>query len=154
MKKLHEGDTAPDFTLLDQDGTAHSLNDEKGKWVLLYFYPKDNTPGCTKQACALRDEFPAFEKLNCTVFGISVDSVISHKKFAEKFSLPFTLLSDTEKNIVEAYGVWQKKKLAGREYLGIVRTSFLINPNGKIAKIYERVNPETHAIEVLQDVPA
>ena len=154
MKKLHEGDIAPDFTLLDQDGTTHSRNAEKGKWILLYFYPKDNTPGCTKQACALRDEFPAFEKLNCTVFGISVDSVISHKKFAEKFSLPFTLLADTEKNMVEAYGVWQKKKLAGREYLGIVRTSFLINPNGKIAKIYENVNPETHAIEVLQDLPA
>lgn len=154
MKKLHEGDIAPDFTLLDQNGITHSLNAEKGKWVLLYFYPKDNTPGCTKQACALRDEFPAFEKLNCTVFGISVDSVISHKKFAEKFSLPFTLLADTGKNVVEAYGVWQKKKLAGREYLGIVRTSFLINPNRKIAKIYERVNPETHATEVLQDLPA
>ncbi len=154
MKKLHEGDTAPDFTLLDQDGITHSLNTEKGKWVLLYFYPKDNTPGCTKQACALRDEFPAFEKLNCTVFGISVDSVISHKKFAEKFSLPFTLLADTEKSMVEAYGVWKKKKRAGREYLGIVRTSFLINPSGKIAKIYENVNPETHATEILRDLPA
>lgn len=154
MNTLKIGDVAPDFSLKDQDEHTHTLSNEKGKWVLIYFYPKDNTPGCTKQACAIRDEFPAFKKLGCTVFGISVDSEKSHKKFEEKFNLPFTLLADTEKKVVEAYGVWAPKKFMGREYLGTVRTSFLINPEGTIAKIYEKVKPELHADEVLADLKA
>jgi peroxiredoxin Q/BCP len=152
MKPLTIGDNAPSFTLKDQDGVAHSLQDEKGKWVLMYFYPKDDTPGCTKQACAIRDAAPDFKKLDCVVFGISTDSEKSHKKFEEKFSLPFTLLADTEKEVVRAYGVWAPKKFMGREYLGTLRTSFLIDPKGNIAKIYEKVKPELHAEEVLVDL--
>ena len=152
MKKIAVGVIAPSFKLADQNGKMHTLSDYKEKWVLLYFYPKDNTPGCTKQACAIRDEFPSFKKLNCTVFGISIDSEASHKKFETKFELPFTLLADTEKKMVNAYGVWSPKKLAGREYFGILRTSFLINPEGKIAKVYEKVKPELHAEEVLHDL--
>lgn len=152
MKIPKIGSKAPSFKLKDHNGKTHSLRDYGGKWVLLYFYPKDNTPGCTKQACAIRDEFPAFKKLNCIVFGISIDSEASHKKFEEKFNLPFTLLADTEKKMVNTYGVWASKKLAGREYMGTLRTSFLINPEGKIAKVYEKVKPELHAEEVLTDL--
>lgn len=143
---------APDFTLPDQDGALHTLSHHRGAWVLLYFYPKDDTAGCTKEACAIRDEFPAFGKLKAKVFGISADSVESHKKFAEKYQLPFTLLADTEKKVVNAYGVWGKKKFMGKEYDGILRTSFLIDPEGNIAKVYEGVKPEVHAAEVLEDL--
>lgn len=143
---------APNFTLADQDGKTHSLSDYKNSWVLLYFYPKDDTPGCTKEACAIRDNFPAFKKLKIQIFGISVDSVKSHKKFAEKYKLPFTLLADENKEVVKKYGVWAKKKFMGREYMGTLRTSFLINPKGKIAKIYESVKPDIHAEEVLKDL--
>lgn len=153
-KKLKEGAPAPAFTLPDQRGKRHSLAQFKGKWVLLYFYPRDNTTGCTKQACVLRDAQPAFHKLKAVVLGISADSVASHKKFAEKYSLPFTLLSDEERKVIRAYGVWGKKKFMGREYDGIFRTSFLIDPKGKIAKIYEKVKPEQHAENVLQDLNA
>lgn len=146
------GDTAPDFALSDQNGSMHSLKDEKGKWVLLYFYPKDMTPGCTKEACAVRDTFPSFGKLNAVVWGVSADSVESHKKFAEAYTLQFPLLSDTEKKAIDAYGVWQEKNMMGRKYMGIVRSSFLINPEGKIAKVYEKVKPEIHADEVLADL--
>lgn len=152
MSTLKIGKLAPNFTLTDQNGTAHTLKNDRGNWVLIYFYPKDNTPGCTKQACAIRDEFPKFKRLKCLVYGISVDSEKSHKKFEEKFNLPFTLLADTDKKVVESYGVWQEKKMMGRTYLGTVRTSFLINPEGKIAKIYTDVKPETHADEVLTDL--
>ncbi len=148
------GTPAPEFSLTDQNETMHNLRDYHGKWVLLYFYPKDNTPGCTKQACAIRDEFPAFKKLNCVVFGISTDTEKSHKKFEEKFVLPFTLLADTEKKVVNDYGVWAPKKFMGREFLGTLRTSFLIDPEGNIAKIYEKVKPEEHADTVLQDLKA
>lgn len=148
------GDVAPDFTLQDQHGVEHTLAKYRGQWVLIYFYPKDNTPGCTKQACTLRDAEPAFEKLSAVVLGISGDSVASHKKFVEKFSLPFPLLSDPDKNVIEAYGSWGKKKLMGREYMGIFRNSFLVNPEGKIAKVYEGVKPEKHAEEVLADLRA
>ncbi len=148
------GKMAPNFTLKDQNEKVHDLKDYRGKWVLLYFYPKDNTPGCTKQACAIRDEFPAFKKLNCVVFGISTDTEKSHKKFEEKFTLPFTLLADVEKKMVQDYGVWAPKKFMGREFLGTLRTSFLINPEGKIAKVYEKVKPELHAEEVLTDLRA
>lgn len=152
METLTLGQTAPDFSLSDQDGKVHSLSDYKGKWVLLYFYPKDDTPGCTKQACTIRDEFPAFKKLNCVVFGISTDSEKSHKKFEEKFELPFTLLADVEKEMAKAYGVWAPKKFMGMEFLGTLRTSFLIDPEGNIAKVYEKVKPELHAEEVLADL--
>jgi len=149
---IHVGGKAPDFTLPDQAGKNHALSSSRGSWVLLYFYPKDDTPGCTKEACGVRDTFPRFKKLDIVVYGVSVDSVVSHKKFAEKYNLPFPLLSDEKKQVVTLYGVWQKKKLAGREYQGTVRTSFLIDLHGKIAKIYKTVKPETHAEEVLKDL--
>ncbi len=147
-----ENSIAPDFTLEDQNGVSHTLSELKGKWVLIYFYPKDDTPGCTKQACAIRDSWAEFEKQNCTVLGISTDTGKSHKKFEEKYTLPFTLLADIEKNVVEAYGVWAPKKFMGREFLGTLRTSFLITPQGTIAKVYEKVKPETHAEMVLADL--
>ncbi|GIW67687.1 MAG: peroxiredoxin [Candidatus Parcubacteria bacterium] len=152
MTKLKIDQPAPDFKLKDQNGDFHRLSDYKGKWVLVYFYPKDNTPGCIKEACAIRDNFPAFEKLNITVLGISSDTVESHKKFAQKYKLPFTLLADDKKEVVKKYGVWGKKKFMGIEYEGISRTSFLINPQGKIVKIYENVKPAIHAKEVLDDL--
>lgn len=139
--------TAPDFSLPDQNGVKHKLSNYKGKWILLYFYPKDDTPGCTTEACTLRDNFPAFKKLGIQVFGISIDNEKSHKKFADKYQLPFTLLADEEK-----YGVWQEKSMYGRKYMGTVRNSYLISPDGKIAKIYEKVKPAVHAEEVLADI--
>ena len=148
--KLHSA--APLFALPDQNGKEHSLADYQGKWVLLYFYPKDDTPGCTKEACTIRDSFPDFKKLKIAVLGMSVDSVKSHKKFEEKYDLPFTLLSDDKKEVVKKYGVWGKKKFMGHEYEGTSRTSFLINPQGNIAKIYEGVNPVSHAADVLADL--
>lgn len=150
--KLKVNQKAPDFSLFDEEGKEHSLSDYLGKWVLLYFYPKDDTPGCTKEACAIRDNFPDFKKLKITVLGVSTDTVKSHRKFADKYKLPFTLLADDSKKLVNKYGVWGKKKFMGREYMGTLRTSFLINPFGKIAKIYESVKPEIHAEEVLKDV--
>lgn len=152
MQVLKVGARAPDFTLHDQSGAAHTLSDARGSWVLLYFYPKDDTPGCTVEACTIRDQFPKFKKLGITVFGVSVDSEKSHAKFVTKYELPFTLLADVDKKVVRAYGVWGKKKFMGREYLGTMRTSFLIDPDGRIAKIYENVKPEKHADEVLLDV--
>ena len=146
--------TAPAFTLPDQDNKTHKLSSYKGQWVLLYFYPKDDTPGCTKEACAISANFPAFEKLKVKVLGVSIDSPKKHKKFAEKYSLPFILLADEQKEVVNLYGVWAKKKFMGREYMGTLRTSFLIDPKGKIAKIYEGVKPEIHAEEVLTDLKA
>lgn len=150
--KLKVNQKAPDFSLPDQEGEEHKLSDYKGKWVLLYFYPKDDTPGCTKEACMIRDSFPDFKKLKITVLGASTDSVKSHKKFEDKYKLPFTLLADEDKKLVKSYGVWAKKKFMGREYVGTLRNSFLIDPKGKIAKIYEGVKPELHADEVLEDV--
>ncbi len=149
---LQTGITAPNFTLPDQDGTTHSLSGHKKEWILLYFYPKDDTPGCTKEACAIRDSFPDFSQSEAKVFGVSADSVKSHKKFAEKYRLPFSLLSDESKETIKKYGAWGKKKFMGREYEGILRTSFLIDPEGKIAKVYESVKPEIHAAEVLEDL--
>ncbi len=146
------GTEAPAFNLPDQEGKMHALKDYAGRWVLLYFYPKDDTPGCTVEACALRDNFPKFKKLKAAVLGVSVDPVKRHAKFAEKYELPFILLSDEGKTLVNAYGVWAKKKFMGREYMGILRWSFLINPEGKIAKIYEDVKPAGHAEEVLKDL--
>ncbi len=146
------GKKAPSFKLFDQSGTPHSLADESGKWVLLYFYPKDDTPGCTKEACSIRDNFSKFKKLNVTVFGVSADSIKSHAKFVEKYELPFILLADIDKKIVAKYGVWADKKFMGREYKGILRTSFLIDPEGIVAKVYENVKPEQHADEILSDL--
>lgn len=147
-------DAAPNFSLPDQNGTTHTLSDYKGKWVLLFFYPKDDTPGCTTEACAFRDGASLWKKLGLTVFGVSVDSVKSHAKFDKKYKLGLTLLADESKEVVGSYGVWAKKKFMGREYMGTLRTSFLIDPKGKIAKIYEKVSPITHAEEIERDVRA
>ncbi len=150
--ELKLSEEAPKFDLPDQNGVNHSLEQYLGNRVLLYFYPKDSTPGCTTEACQIRDSFPDFKDLGITVLGVSVDSVASHKKFAEKYNLPFTLLADENKEVVDLYGVWQKKKMMGREYMGTVRSSFLINPRGEIAKIYKNVKPKEHAQQVLEDV--
>ena len=144
--------SAPEFSLLDQNGHPCALADFLGKWVVLYFYPKDDTPGCTKEACGFRDGFARFKRRGVVVLGISADSVKKHAKFVEKYELPFLLLADEQKTVVEQYGVWVKKKFMGREYMGILRTTFLIDPAGKIAKIYENVKPEGHAEEVLAEV--
>lgn len=149
---LKPGDTAPAFTLPDQGGKEHFLSDYKGQWVLIYFYPKDDTPGCTREACGLRDHFRKFGKLKAQVFGVSADSTASHKKFARKFKLPFPLLADEQKRMIQAYGAWGEKEFMGRSYPGIRRTSFLIDPKGKIALVYEKVKPELHAEEVLKDL--
>jgi peroxiredoxin Q/BCP len=143
---------APAFTLTDPDGKKHTLKGYLGKWVILYFYPKDDTPGCTKEACAFRDSHQAYKKAGVVILGVSVDDEKKHKKFADKYNLPFTLLADPEKKVVEQYGVWGKKKFMGREYMGTQRVSFLIDPTGKIAKVYEKVKPADHAAEVLQDI--
>lgn len=148
------GKPVPDFTLADQDGTMHALSQYRGQWVLIYFYPKDDTPGCTKQSCAIRDSLPDFKSLDCVVLGVSADTVQSHKKFAEKYGLPFTLLADTDKKAIDAYGVWRLKSMMGREFFGIVRTSFLVGPDGKVAKVYEKVDPKKHAEQILQDLKA
>ena len=149
---IKENGKAPDFSLPDEDGNTHTLSDYRGSWVLLYFYPKDMTPGCTKESCALRDDFPQFRKVKAHIFGISADSVASHKKFAEHYQLPFPLLADTEKEVIGKYGVWGEKKLYGRTYMGIKRMSFLIDPEGHVRKIYEKVKPDIHAEEVLADL--
>ncbi|MES2953428.1 MAG: thioredoxin-dependent thiol peroxidase [Patescibacteria group bacterium] len=145
---------APSFSLTDQAGAPHTLADYAGKWVLIYFYPKDNTPGCTVEALAFESKLPDFTKYNCVILGVSIDSEAAHKKFCEKQNLTFTLLSDVDKKMVHAYGVWDKKKFMGREYMGILRTSFLVNPLGIIAKVYENVKPPVHANEVLNDLSA
>ncbi len=149
---LQPGDKAPDFTLPDQEGKPHKLSSYRGDWVLLYFYPKDDTPGCTTEACVLRDRFEDFGDAGITILGVSADSVKSHAKFALKHVLPFTLLSDEKKEVVELYGAYGEKKFMGREYMGINRMSFLIDPDGKIAKVYETVKPALHADQVYADV--
>lgn len=146
------GERAPDFSLPDQDGKTHTLSSYIGRWVLLYFYPKDMTPGCTKEACMLRDTFPRFEQVHAHVFGISADSVESHKKFRDEYQLPFSLLADPEKKMIEEYGAWGEKKMMGRTYMGIKRMSYLIDPEGIVRKVYEYVKPEVHAEEVLADL--
>ena len=143
------GEKAPDFTLFDQNGNAVSLSDFLGKRVVLYFYPKDNTPGCTRQACAFAGAYDAFREKGVAVIGISRDSVASHIKFAEKYDLPFTLLSDPDRLAIEPYGVWQEKKLYGKTSFGIVRTTFLIDADGRIEKVMPKVKPDTNAQEIL-----
>ena len=144
--------SAPDITLPDQEGKSHSLADYRGKWVLLYFYPKDDTPGCTIEACTIRDQFKDFTKIGAVVLGVSTDSVASHKKFASTYALPFTLLADEYKEVVGRYGVFGEKKFMGKTYMGTSRTSFLIDPKGDIAKVYEKVKPLAHAGEVIADL--
>ena len=145
---LETGIQAPEFTLPDQNGEMHSLKDYRGKKVILYFYPRDNTPGCTKQACAFKSMYEAFRSKDIEVIGISKDSAASHKKFIEKYELPFTLLSDPQTNILQEYEVWKKKKLAGHEYMGIVRSTYIIDEEGKILHAMEKVNPEKNPLEV------
>jgi peroxiredoxin Q/BCP len=147
--KLKEGAVAPAFTAATNGGGKLSLADFKGQSVILYFYPKDDTPGCTKEACAFRDHFAAFKTKGAVVLGVSPDSVKSHDKFADKFKLPFPLLADDAKEIVTAYGVWGEKTFMGRKYFGTHRVTFLIGPDGKIKKIWPKVKPEEHADEVL-----
>ncbi|MCO6474580.1 MAG: thioredoxin-dependent thiol peroxidase [Melioribacteraceae bacterium] len=149
---LKVGQKAPQFTLPNQDGNKISLKDYLGKVVVLYFYPKDMTSGCTKEACDFRDEFPNFKKLKAEVIGISKDSVKSHQKFIEKNNLPFTLLSDEEKKVLEKYDVWKEKSMYGKKYMGIERTTFLIDENGKIIKIYPKVKVNGHAENILKDL--
>lgn len=148
------GDMAPDFLLLDQAEKSNRLSDYRGNWVFLYFYPKDDTPGCTTEACSVRDNFSELVKLGVKVFGVSVDSVKSHQKFVEKYRLNFTLLSDNQKKVVQDYGVWGEKSFMGKKYMGTHRTSFLINPNGKIVKVYPKVKPLEHVAEVVKDLSA
>ena len=147
--KLQEGDKAPGFSAETNGGGSVNLADFKGKNVILYFYPRDDTPGCTKEACGFRDHFAAFKKKGAVVLGVSVDPVKAHDKFVEKYKLPFLLLADVDKKIVEAYGVWGQKTFMGRKYLGVHRVTFLIGPDGKIKKIWPKVKPEEHAGEVL-----
>ena len=143
---LEIGTKAPDFTLPDQNGNMHSLSEYRGKKVILYFYPKDNTAGCTKQACGFAERYPQFTEKGAVVLGVSKDSVASHKKFEEKYGLPFTILSDPELVAIQAYDVWQEKKNYGKTYMGVVRTTYLIDEEGKIAKAFDKVkaadNPE------------
>jgi peroxiredoxin Q/BCP len=147
---VKEGSKAPTFKLKNQNGETVSLGDYQGKRVVLYFYPKDDTSGCTKEACSFRDVFPKFGKLNAEIFGVSADSVESHKKFAQKYKLPFTLLSDESKKMIEKYGVWKEKSMYGRKYMGIERTTFIIDENGIIKKIFPKVKVTEHDKEVLE----
>lgn len=147
---LEEGNAAPDFTAKDQDGNEIKLTDYRGKRVVLYFYPKDDTPGCTKEACSFRDANDVYAEKGIKVFGVSTDSEKSHQKFISKFNLPFTLLADTDKKIVNDYGVYGEKSLYGRKYMGVNRMTFLIDENGKIVKIFKKVNVSEHADEVLK----
>jgi peroxiredoxin Q/BCP len=147
---LKEGAAAPAFTTKDAEGDTVRLKDFRGQKVVLYFYPKDDTPGCTKEACSFRDAFPKFKKRGIQVFGVSPDGEASHKKFAAKYKLPFTLLADIDHAIADTYGVYGQKKFMGRTYMGVNRTTFLIDEKGKIKKVFEKVKPEEHASEVLE----
>ena len=146
---LEVGTQAPAFTLPDQNGNLVSLSDFVGKKVVLYFYPKDNTPGCTRQACAFAQSYPEFQARNVVVIGVSKDSVVSHLKFAQKYELPFILLSDPELRAIQAYGVWQEKKLYGKVSMGVVRSTYLIDEQGVIIKVMPKVKPDSNAQEIL-----
>ncbi len=149
--KLKKGDKAPDFTAKDQNGHPVSLSQFKGKKVVLYFYPKDNTPGCTAEACNLRDNYDRLKKAGYEVIGVSKDSEKSHQKFIEKHDLPFTLIADTEKEVHEKYGTWEEKSMYGRKYMGTARTTFLIDENGMIEDIIEKVKTKDHTAQILKD---
>ena len=149
---LEVGTKAPEFTLPDQNGNEHSLSDYKGQKVILYFYPKDQTGGCIKEACSFRDRYPQITEKGAVILGVSKDTVKSHKNFEEKQSLPFTLLSDEDHSVIELYDVWKEKKMAGRTYMGIVRSTYLIDEDGIIVKAYDKVKPADHGQEVLEDL--
>ena len=150
MITLKEGQKAPDFELVDYEGKKVSLSDFKGKKVILYFYPKDDTPGCTIEACSFRDNLSKLKNKNVEVIGVSNDSQASHEKFSKKFKLPFKLLCDTDKKVSKGYGVYEKKNFMGREYLGITRSTFIIDEEGKIQKIFYKINPEKHIGEIFE----
>jgi len=143
------GEIAPDFTLTDQNGSLHKLTDYKGRKIVLYFYPEDDTPGCTKEACSFRDNFKAFREKGIEVLGVSIDDESSHTKFRDKYKLPFNLLADTDKEVVEKYGVWVEKNMYGKKKWGIARKTFLIDEDGRISHIFNKVNTDIHADEVL-----
>jgi len=145
---LTEGSPAPKFSLAADDGSTVTLDAMKGKRVVLYFYPKDDTSGCTKEACEFRDSFPRFARNDAVILGVSPDDVKSHVKFKEKYQLPFTLLADTKHEVAERYGVWKEKTLYGKKHMGVERTTFIIDEHGRIAKVFARVKPEGHAAEV------
>jgi thioredoxin-dependent peroxiredoxin len=149
---ISAGTTAPDFTLQDETGTTRSLSEFQGKPLILYFYPKDDTPGCTKEACAFRDDYSAYQEAGVNIVGVSPDSPKSHQKFKEKYQLPFALLADEEHQVADAYGVWGPKKFMGKSYEGILRTTFLIDGQGQIIRVYENVKPAEHSAEILEDL--
>ncbi|MDR2651837.1 MAG: thioredoxin-dependent thiol peroxidase [Prevotellaceae bacterium] len=149
MKKLNTGDKAPNFSGVDQNGKIIKLADFKGKKLVLYFYPKDNTSGCTAEACSLRDGYARFLQQGYEIVGVSIDSVSSHQNFTEKYSLPFSLIADVDKKIVEDYGVWGEKKFMGKTYMGTIRTTFIINESGIIEKIIEKVDTKNHAEQII-----
>jgi peroxiredoxin Q/BCP len=149
---LEVGETAPDFELYDQSGILHRLADYRGKYVLLYFYPKDDTPGCTKEACSFRDDYSQYQKAGIPILGVSPDSQESHTKFSLKYDLPFTLLSDPDHSVCEAYGVWGTKKMFGNEFEGVFRTTYLIGPEGEIVETFKNVKPDGHSEEVLERI--
>ena len=143
------GEPAPEFTLADEEGRMHSLSDYSGKPVVLYFYPKDDTPGCTKEACGFRDDYSAYEEAGVVILGVSPDTSKSHAKFKTKYELPFTLLADPDHDVLKLYGVWGLKKSFGREYEGVFRTTFLIGEDGKILRVFKKVKPAVHSAEIL-----
>ena len=147
---LKEGGQAPDFAVRDTDGNEVHLADFRGRKVVLYFYPKDDTPGCTKQACSIRDSYSEFEERGIKVLGVSLDDQASHRKFADKYELPFTLLSDTDHSVADAYGVYGEKEFMGKKYMGVDRKTFLIDEQGRVKKVIDKVNVEEHADEVLE----
>ena len=151
--ELQVGQSAPDFALPDAEGRVHRLSEYRGRWVVLYFYPRDDTPGCTTQACSFRDHMPSFEGHNAVVLGVSTDSSESHRRFAEKYGLPFILLADETCAANEAYGVWKERERDGRRFMGTERTTFLIDPEGRLARIFPRVTPADHALDVLAALP-
>ena len=149
---LAEGVKAPAFDLQDSEGQSHKLSDYSGQTIVVYFYPKDDTPGCTKEACSFRDSYADFRQAGVTIIGISPDAVSSHKKFKSKYELPFTLLADPDHAVCEAYGVWGPKKMYGREYEGVYRTTFIIGPEGNIQRVFKNVKPSDHSQEVLAEI--
>jgi thioredoxin-dependent peroxiredoxin len=152
MMPISAGIKAPDFTLPDETGAVRKLSDYQGKPIVLYFYPKDDTPGCTKEACNFRDDYSAYQQADVEILGVSPDSPKAHTKFKQKYNLPFTLLADQEHKVCELYGVWGLKKRYGREYYGVFRTTFLIDPQGQIVKVFENVKPADHSAEILESL--
>ena len=154
MPAMEVGTLAPDFALPDQEGRTHRLSDYRGRWVVLYFYPKDDTPGCTKEACGFRDQMGSLKALDAVVLGVSADDVESHKRFAEKYGLNFPLLADPERKVLGAYAAWGQQNLSGKEVEGVLRQTFLIDPEGRIARVWRKVSPEGHALEVAEALKA